>query len=287
MPGMQERRSSGENLDTGVIGRRAFLGAPLALWAQARRAFALPDVLVVWTNQRTLPDALRRECLVFPRAYAAAPRPELARRALETGIFPHAIQPGDFQLPFRQLTARSIDDLVKMSLGTAPGTITIVTSAGGDGEDSPFERSVHVPLAIRYAGMLIARNAPEILISHVDIVPTLFGLAALTLPQPVQGRNLAPLLMRREGGVPDAVYLEGNLRQPGEWRAIIRGYDKLVLRANGEVTALYNVAGDPDEKIDLAKLPAHRLTRDGMQALARVWMRRLNDGFDSTGVRVR
>jgi hypothetical protein len=247
----------------------------------------LPDVLIVWTTFDTIPDLVRRESMVFPRAYAAAGKPELARRALETGKFPHAIRAGDFQLPFRQLTARSNEEVVKMTLGASPGMITVLTSMGGDGKDSPSEKSLHVPLAIQYPGMLLARSAPEVLISHVDLAPTLFGLAGLQLPQPMQGRNLAPLLTKRQGEVPDSVYAEGKIGQPDEWRVVIRGYDKLVITARGDVVSMYNVAEDPEEKNDLAKETAQRLTKDGMQALAKAWMRRLNDGFDASGARLR
>ena len=266
-----------------MISRRAFLTAPVALAAaQSRR----PDVLVVWTAQPSIPAALARECVIFPRAYAACPKPESVRRAIETGKFPHAFRPGDFQLPYRQLTASTNDDLVRMALNAPPGVIVVVTSPG-DAAESFEESSIRVPLAIRYPGILIGRSAPEILISHADLMPTLLGLAGEGVPTGVQGRNLAPLLVKHQGDLPDSVYIQGKLRQPGEWRVVVRGYDKLVLEQRDQVAGLYNLADDPEERNDLSKEPAHRLTRDAMRALARTWMRRLSDGFDPSGARLR
>ena len=89
------------------------------------------------------------------------------------------------------------------------------------------------------------------------------------------------------GEVPDSVYCEGRIGLPGEWRAVIRGYDKLVIRPQEEATRLYNLADDPGEETDLAHDREHELTRDSMLALARQWMRKLGDGVDPSGLRLR
>ena len=48
--------------------------------------------------------------------------------------------------------------------------------------------------------------------------------------------------------MPDSVYAEGRLDQPGEWRVLVRGYDKLVLRPREDATRLYNLADDPGKR---------------------------------------
>jgi arylsulfatase A-like enzyme len=171
---------------------------------------------------------------------------------------------------------------MNMTLRADPNVIAVATSAGGDGQDSPRERSIKVPLAIRFPGILIGRNAPEILVSHVDLMPTLLGLGGAPVPQTVQGRNLAPLLTRHQGDVPASVYVQG-----GDWRAVVRGFDKIVFNTAEEVLGLYNLADDPQAETDLSKDPQQKLTRDGLMALAKVWMRRLNDGWDPSGARLR
>jgi hypothetical protein len=262
-----------------VISRRPFLLAPAAwAWAQPRP----PDVLVVWTSLRSIPPVVARESLVFPRAYAACPVPEQARRALESGKFPHAIRPGDPRLSYRQLTARTAEETARMALSPAPATIVVVTSAGGDGRDAPWESSIRVPLAVRYPGMIVARNAPAVLISHVDLMPTILALAGSPVPPGLHGRDLARLFAGQAGALPDSVYVAG-----GQWRAVVRGFDKLVVNLDEEVTGLYNLAEDPMEQVDLSRDPALELTRDSMLALARVWMRRLEDLRTESGAKLR
>jgi hypothetical protein len=243
-----------------VIGRREFLWTPAAFFRQD-----------AWVAQALPPANLRARCVVFPRAYTCCPQPALAARALETGIFPHALTREDKSL---------------VSLGGLPG-IEVFTSAIGDGTDSPFEKSVKVPLAIYAPGLLSPRTADEILISTVDLAPTLLGLRGRRIPERVQGRDLSGLLLGRNRRLPDAVYIEGGEGTGEEWRAVIRGYDKLVMDLHGEVMHLYNLAEDPMEAVDLAEEPSAQLTRDALVALIRVWQRSVNDGIDPYGLRRR
>ena len=76
----------------------------------------------------------------------------LARRALETGKFPHALRPED-------PAAISLDRLDRAQ----PGATAVFTSPYGDGADSPFERSVKIPLAIWAPDLLAPRTASDIL----------------------------------------------------------------------------------------------------------------------------
>jgi arylsulfatase A-like enzyme len=199
--------------------------------------------------------------------------PGLARRALETGRFPHSARPEDVP----------IDAL----LGSGSENITVLTAESANGEDSPFQRSVHVPLAIRWPGKLKPRVADELLISHADLLPTLLAWLGLAPPEGLQGRDLSALIERGQGEVPDSVYAEGRLGLPGEWRLVVRGYDKLVIHPREEATSLYNLVDDPAEENDLAHSREHELTRDSMLALAQQWMRKLGDGLDPSGLRLR
>ena len=252
--------------------RRTILLAPLALAAQPAR----PRVEIAWIKAATVPEEFARESLVFPRAYTSCPAAGLARRALETGRFPHAARPGD----------PSIATLAG-SAAASSGVITVLTAESGNGEDSPAQRSILVPLAIRWPGKLKPRVANELLISHADVLPTLLGLLGIAPPEGLQGRDLSTLIQGGQGEVPDSVYCEGRLGLPGEWRAVVRGYEKLVLRPQEEATRLYNLADDPAEGTDLAHDREHELARDSMLALARQWMRKLGDGVDPSGLRLR
>jgi len=239
--------------------RREFLLTPFALAAQTRP-----------------PAALLAQCIIFPRAYSCCPQPALARRALETGKFPHALAEAD---------GRTIAlDTLNLVL---PGRIAVFTAPAGDGMDSPFEKSIKVPLAIYAPGLLAPRTAEEILISTIDLAPTLLGLRGEPVPRQLQGRDLSGLLLGKTHNLPDSVYIEGGVSTAGEWRAVIRGFDKLVMDLNGEVTHLYNLAEDPDERINLAQDSASQLTRDALAALIQAWKRKVGDGYDSSGLKRR
>ncbi|HLH41926.1 MAG TPA: sulfatase/phosphatase domain-containing protein [Bryobacteraceae bacterium] len=239
-----------------------------------RREFLLTPFALVGQTQPPA-DVLAR-CMTFPRAYACCPQPALARRALESGKFPHALAPGD---------PRTISlDALNLVL---PGRIAVFTSPAGDGMDSPFEKSVKVPLAIYAPGLLAPRIAEEILISTVDLAPTLLGLRGERVPGELQGRDLSGLLLGRTHEPPDSVYIEGGIGTGGEWRAVIRGYDKLVMDLNGEVTHLFNLAEDPEEKTNLAQASSSQVTRDALAALIQAWKRRISDGYDPSGLKRR
>jgi len=75
------------------VTRRTILLAPLALAARSMAAPVLARVQIVWINGSTVPEEFASDSVVFPRAYTCCPAPGLARRALETGRFPHAAHP--------------------------------------------------------------------------------------------------------------------------------------------------------------------------------------------------
>jgi arylsulfatase A-like enzyme len=248
--------------------------APLALAAQTQR----PQVQIIWTRGAVVPLEFARDSVVFARAYASCPAPALSRHAFETGRFPHAARPQDPTLA--DLTGSAA------AAPTADG-ITILTAESGDGQDSPSQQSVLVPLAIRWPGKLKPRVIDEFLISHADVLPTLLAWLGIAPPEGLQGRDLSAQIQRGQGDLPDSVYAEGRLNQPGEWRVLVRGYEKLVLYPREEATHLYNLAEDPGEQNDLAHDREHQLARDSMLALARQWMRKLADGMDPSGLRIR
>ncbi|MEQ1948349.1 MAG: sulfatase-like hydrolase/transferase [Bryobacteraceae bacterium] len=153
--------------------------------------------------------------------------------------------------------------------------------------DAAYEESVRVPLAIRYPKAWPKGSKSEALVSHADLLPTLLSMCGLMAPAGVQGANLAPLLVEGKGDRPDAVYAEGQAGSRFEWRMLVHGYDKLVTDGEGRVTNLYNLADDPYELNNLATASSEQLKRDALLALKQVWMKRLQDGVDSSGLKIR
>ena len=179
--------------------------------------------------------------------------------------------------------------------GIATDTIVIFTSNHGEqfgshmgqGDDYIYEETIRMPLAIRYPRVLGGASQNDMLVSQVDIMPTLLQWCGAAIPETVQGRDLSAVIAGRPGERPDAVYAEGRLGRKDEWRMLVRGYDKLVVDLEGTVTHLFNLADDPYEMTNLANVSAAQLKRDSLLAIERQWMKKLRDGVDASGLRKR
>jgi arylsulfatase A-like enzyme len=169
-------------------------------------------------------------------------------------------------------------------LGLNSNTILVFTSDHGkqmgsqglDGDDVAFEESVRIPLAMRYPGVLAA-GASDLLVSQVDLMPTLVALCGEPVPEGVQGHDLSGVLTGKKSDRPESVYAEGKIGQKDEWRMLVRGFDKIVVNSQTEVTHLYNLAEDPYELTNLAHDPEERLKRDSLLAVLRATSRGLGD----------
>jgi len=68
---------------------------------------------------------------------------------------------------------------------------------------------------------------------------------------------------------------------------VVRGLHKFVTGKKLEVTHLYNLGQDPYEMQNLAFEPDLRTRRDELKAILLDWMRRIGDGMDPSGLRLR
>jgi arylsulfatase A-like enzyme len=165
----------------------------------------------------------------------------------------------------------------------ASNTIVVFTSDAGEqlgshaleGDDTYYEETVRVPLAMRIPG--VRPNASDMLVSHVDLMPTLRGLIGDPPVAGVQGRDLSWLITSNRGERPEFVFAEGKIGQKDEWRMLVLGLDKLVVDAAGDVTHLFNLASDPYENKNLARDPSAELKRAQLMAIMREERSRLLD----------
>lgn len=165
-------------------------------------------------------------------------------------------------------------------------TIVVFTSTSGamlashglEDTGLPYEECLRVPLILRYPRLGKAGTVrDDLLVSNVDVAPTLLSMCGLMLPAEVQGMNLAPGFTGQE-----AVFSETK-----EWRAVVRGLDKLVVNRELEATDLYNLGQDPLEQENLAHSPPHQRKKDELTALLREWMRRTQFKMDASGLKKR
>jgi arylsulfatase len=124
------------------------------------------------------------------------------------------------------------------------------------------EGGIHAPLVVAGAGVQRAAGSIEHGLAHVmDIAPTLLEIAGVEMPatyadrpvQQLQGRSWVPMLAGAKSGA----------RTEQDWlgwelwnsRAIRQGAWKLLWQPKpmgNETWALYNLATDPGERVDLA-----------------------------------
>jgi arylsulfatase A-like enzyme len=177
----------------------------------------------------------------------------------------------------------------------AADTLLVFTSDHGDMLGShgleyknvPYEEASRIPLLMRYPRKLAAGARQDFLVSNVDLMPTMLAMCGANVPEGVQGRNHASLLQTGKGERPESVFSEGKIGGEGEWRMLVRGFDKLVLDKTGEVSHLYNLSQDPFEQNNLAASRSHMRTRDELLALIGDWQRQLQDGRSPSGLRKR
>ncbi|MBL8210118.1 MAG: sulfatase-like hydrolase/transferase [Bryobacterales bacterium] len=270
-------------------------------------------------EQTTNLQRLQKESLYCTRAYATCPQDESAHAVLSSGMFAHAIVGqastpaaarhslggggGDLQVASLRSTKPTYDARIldmDRQLGAIldklnPQSPVIFTATSGDlagahgttGADEPYEESARVPLVFRFPGMLTAGTSSDILISHVDIYPTVLGFLQRGPDPNMQGRDWSTLLRTGKGERPESVFCQGKLRNPTEWRMVVRGFDKLVTDREGEPTHLFNIAQDPMEIDNLVDLRAHLRKKDELSALLQIWRKKTNDGRSASGLRQR
>ena len=246
------------------------------------------NVVLILTSERGIFEQLAHDGIQFTRAYSVYPSQEPAKAALLSGCYPYAASatqahPAAAIPNFRFLSGTGIR-LDKIALDR--DTLTIATAAHGEIADQPYDNSAHVPLVIRYPSKLAAASN-DALISTVDLMPTILGFCGLDVPREIQGRDLSSWISKGSGERPESVYCTGKRGTPDEWRLVVRGLDKLVVDKDLNVTHLYNLGTDPSEMENLAHDKTQVLTRDALEALLAVWMRRTGDGLDPSGLRRR
>ena len=178
----------------------------------------------------------------------------------------------------------------------AGDTIVVFTSDHGDmlgshgleDKSAPYEEAARIPLLIRYPRLLKpGTQRDDLLVSNVDLMPTLLALCGAAIPDSMQGKDLSAAIVKAEGGGRESIFAEGKLGSADEWRMVVRGLDKLVVDGRLEVTHLYNLGQDPLEMENLAREPSQELKRDELKALLKEWMRRTEDRMDASGLKKR
>ncbi|MBK5290746.1 MAG: sulfatase [Acidobacteriia bacterium] len=195
----------------------------------------------------------------------------------------------------------SLDDNVGRLLttldktGLAAGTLVVFTADHGDMlgaqglefKGVPYEESARIPMLMRYPRLLGKGLDNDTLISNADFMPTFLSLCGGQIPKQVHGRDLTQPVFHGKGDRPESLFTYGRLGTPGEWRMIRRGLDKLVVNTRMETTHLFNLGEDPFEQNNLAQEVSLGRRKDELKAHLKQWMKRIGDGQDPSGLKVR
>jgi len=164
------------------------------------------------------------------------------------------------------------------ALGLSDDTIVVFLSDHGDhlgshglgGKSSPYEEAIRVPLLIRYP-RAIAPAESELMMSSVDIMPTLLGLLGLPIPASVQGQDRAAHLRGVPDEGPELVFFEHY--QQVSWRAVRSKRYKYAEMANGKPAMFFDLVKDPYEEANLviSDNPKHAALREQLAEKLHDW----------------
>lgn len=184
---------------------------------------------------------------------------------------------------------RVLDYLDKEKL--AENTVVIYTSDNGFflGEFGLFDKrlmyepSIKIPLLMRWPAQIDPRRVDDThMVLNVDVAPTLLDVAGVAIPSHLHGRSWKPLLDDSRAEWRDA-FLYEFFEYPAvhcvrKHRGIRTAEWKLIhFWEEPEEYALYNLARDPDELVNLARRPEHTARLEQLQTRLQQLRQETND----------
>jgi len=147
--------------------------------------------------------------------------------------------------------------------GMAKNTIVLFVSDHGEmlgdhglvSKMKMYEGSAHIPMMIRYPGVIPAGTKVKTPVSHHDIFATLLDYTGMVIPQN-DGRSLRNLIDGKKDTIDYAVSVWGAINnggpimiRKGDWKMIV--YLQMTAKKQKNISALYNLKNDPLEMTNL------------------------------------
>ncbi len=163
-------------------------------------------------------------------------------------------------------------------LGLEDDTIVVYTSDHGEmlGEHGLwqkfvfYEPSVGVPLIFRVPGLTARNKRCATPVSLVQLFPTLCELCGVPVPSGLDGASLLPDLAEPARTHDASVFSEFDLGTPQAKYMLRRGRSKYSFYVN-DAAEMYDLAADPDEMNNLARLPRYQRQVQQMKAELLAW----------------
>lgn len=172
--------------------------------------------------------------------------------------------------------------------GLADDTIVVYTADHGlavgqhglMGKQNLYQHSIGVPLLLRGPGIPTGVRV-DALTSNRDIFPTLCALAAVPVPESVEGRDLLPVLSGEDAGYDEAFAAYRDCQRmvtDGRWKLI--RYAILSRKGEGvDAFQLFDLDADPWEIDDRSADESLREVRDRLFADLAAWQVRVGDDW--------
>lgn len=177
--------------------------------------------------------------------------------------------------------------------GLVENTIFIFTSDHGDmlwsqgrvKKQQPWEESIHIPLITRWPSRLPAGQMSDLLISIVDLTPTLLGLTGVPVPERMNGNDLSAALLGPFDQQPSSIFIneyascdQASDYQP--WRGVrTQRYTYARWLQGGRL--LYDNLNDPYQLRNLVHEPGNETLIEKLEQALQEWLERLDDDFMS------
>lgn len=174
------------------------------------------------------------------------------------------------------------------SKGIAKNTIVLFVSDHGEmlgdhglvSKMKMYEGSAHIPMMIRYPGVIPAGKKVVTPVSHHDIFATILDYTGMKTPHN-DGRSLRKLIDGKKDSVDYAVSVWGAINnggpfmiRKGEWKMIV--YLQMTDKKQKNVNALYNLKNDPLELNNLIGTNPEKLkynkTAEELRQTLKNWM---------------
>lgn len=140
------------------------------------------------------------------------------------------------------------------------------------GKQNVYEHSMRCPLIIAGPGLPAGRST-EAFTYLFDLFPTLCGLTGVPVPAGLAGQDLRPLWTTPGARVRDSVFLP----YQGLMRAVRDERWKLICYPRVNHRQLFDLANDPDERVDVSGDPGNAAIVSGLLARMAEWQARVGD----------
>jgi len=175
-------------------------------------------------------------------------------------------------------------------IGEDKNTLVVFTSDHGDmlefkgankPKQYPHDYSLHIPFILRYPGIINQAQENGLLISALDMMPTILGLMELPVPVECHGKDLSEAILSGDENAVD--YVPIWMYTAKNWRGVItKDYSYALAKdpdEQEELNILFDRSEDPYQLNNLFGDPELEEIQQELRALTFEWMDHYGDRF--------